>query len=119
MPTNVYKKFQNVRLIQHLLSLPLSFTALFFVYLIISLIGYSHYGLRIFGYQWSDQPTPWQEMKALWQHAFGWTLTLLSVLGVFIDLCAWPYFFRFKSAQLERDHAPVDSEAGSDRTSEV
>lgn len=119
MSTNVYKKFQNVRLAHMLLSFPLSFTALFFVYLIISLIGYSHYGLRIFGYQWTDQPTPWLEMKAIWQHAFGWKLTLLAVLGVFLDLCAWPYFFKFKSAQLEKDHAPLGSEAGSDKASEV
>ena len=118
MTANVYKKFLNVRLIHKILSLPLSFTALAVVYLLITIYGYREHGLQIFNAAWIKEPTRWVELRTFLRLAFGVEGVALVVLGVVLDQFAWPYFYRLKRAKMEYEIETEGSETGSDKTSE-
>ena len=129
MKNNVYKKYQNLRLIHKILSMPLSLTALYVVYICISLYGYKHYGLAIFEQRWAIRPTFWQEVKTFLQLAVVWKGLALWTAAVVTDSIAWPYFYKLKAAKIESglEHGATSearttarpSEMGSDRTSGV
>jgi len=129
MTNNVYKKHKNLQLIHKILSLPLSLTGIYVVYICISLYGYREYGIAIFDRHWNTRPTTWQEMKAFLQLAVGLGGLLLWVTAVMADSIFWPYFYKLKTAKIEMDLEPVatletrttlmSSEMGSDPTSEA
>jgi len=129
MKNNVYKKYQNLKLVHAIMSVPLSFSFMFAIYLLITIFGYSEYGIGIFGRRWHEEPTFWEELGAFLAYGIGVEGILFLGLGLFSDLLFWPYFYKLKTANLENDIEPEAnfqartelraSEVGSDRTSEV
>jgi len=114
---NVYRKYESMQILHGIISLPLSFTAISIMYLLISLTGYYNYGLSIFNYHWVETPTFWQSTRGFLSHTFSIKFCLFAVIGFIADANAWPYFYRLKSATLEYEREQ-DSELESESTSE-
>jgi len=129
MKNNAYRKYKNLQLIHRILSLPLSLTGIYVMYICISLYGYREYGIAIFDRHWNTRPTTWQEVKAFLQLAVGLTGLALWIAAVIADSIFWPYFYKLKTAKIEMDLEPVEnseartttraSEMSSDRASEA
>jgi hypothetical protein len=129
MKNNVYKKYQQLKLVHEILSVPLSFSFMFAMYLLITIFGYSEYGIGIAGRGWNKEPTFWDHFRAFFVHGIGIEGILLLVFGALADAIFWPYFYKLKTANIENDIepaktsqariAPRASKMDSERTSEV
>ncbi len=114
---NVYKKYESMQILHPIMSAPLSFTAIAAMYLLISTIGYYKYGLAIFGYHWDEVPTVWQKFCAFFSHTLTLKFIFFTAIGFIVDVNAWPYFYKLKSANIDYKN-DMDSELESEVSSE-
>lgn len=117
---SVFVKYKNLQTFHYLMSIPLSLTAISVMYLLISFVGYSIYGIAIFGYSWNENPTFWQKLWALISHTFTWKYCFFVIIGFIADTNCWPYFYKLKTPKIDftGQESSRSSEQGSDRGSE-
>lgn len=90
---NVKSRYEMRKIVLKILSVPMSFTGLWMVYIYILHRKFMAFGMSMYSLQWTVRPTTWMEIKVFWSQSILPLLPLLLIAAI-ADYWMWPYLFR-------------------------